>query len=1323
MSNFESYLNQFRVQKGEACNYTGMTINRGSFYIPEENRTTFLSKYYDHVFKQGGSSDLIERHSDLCCVLYDLDMKIDKESEERGYTREIINSFIEISTRIMKKYFDLPVSAYQCFVLEKDKPTVKKECKKDGVHLMFPYIVTEPSIQHLIRDEIVIEAKHLFEECLNTIEDIVDISVLDKNGWMLLGSSKIDGLPYNLTGIWSYENIEDVGNTFPNRVETSEYYTPSLDLVTLLSIRRFTLADITNFKSDMQDFLESWIDDFNTIQEEKNNIHTRRFHGNINKDMKVNMKTVQSLVSILSTDRAKNYEEWIELGFCLHTISDELLQTWIEFSERVDDYRETASADCSARWGKMRETGLGLGTLHMWAKADNYKAYLEIIQNDLEYFIVKTVNSALSNKDDAKDKAKKEVNISDVIFNVVLALKQKYYHYFICSSYEKKHWYEFEDIRWVEGDADVGLKRKIREDLYDDYVAVSTKYRKLSERFQNDHPNKEKYELISAEVFKVAQKLRDATFRKRLLEEASEQLYWSRDRSKQLSSSKFEEILDVNEKLIGMKNGVYDLEKQCFREARCEDYVSLSADIEYQEYFWNDEIIQDINTFISQVLTNKDVRDYVLQTFAMCLDGQIYNEHFHIYTGCHAKGSEILMHDGTIANVENVKVGDMLMGPDSKPREVHELVNGYSQMYEIIPSKGEPFVVNEDHIMVLKATVIGGIVNRKNKKRFELRWHEKDVFGFPVSKCKNFPYNERLQYRKNVIYYKTEDDARNAIENHRTNLIMNNSNYIKNGDVIEIPLKEYIKRMKKINGAKNYFLFKKGVDFPEKDVKIDPYMLGYWLGDGTSKAFAITTMDDIVIDYFDQKTVVDENMDKKVYHKKNNKAKTIYYSSKEKKHGKNRLLNSMKEYNIYNNKHIPSVYKFNNRQTRLELLAGLIDSDGHYNVKSKHYEITLKIEKLIDDTVYLARSLGFAVTKRTVKKTCTNNGKTGMYFNVLICGNNLNEIPVLIERKIARDRLKKKDPLRFGFKVNKLENDQYYGFKLNQDHLYLAGDFFVHHNCGSNGKSKILELFELSFGQYCSKLSIAALTQKRVSSSAATPEIARLRGRRFVVLQEPGENEILNVGLMKEMTGGDKIVARSLNKDPIEFKPQFNMILTCNQRPKIPSDDQGSWRRIRVVEFTSKFTANPDPNDPNQFMIDTDLTSKLKKWGKPFFWILTQYYKEFKKNGYKEPAEVTAATNEYQKEQDAYSEFVTDCLKLDKTSYADVKEVYTVFQEYVRYNNDQKPSKKAFEKYMNTRFGKFGRHRDSKCWKGFKIDEAALNENYGISENPEDELL
>ena len=65
----------------------------------------------------------------------------------------------------------------------------------------------------------------------------------------------------------------------------------------------------------MTEYLVYWIDDFNTINEKQNNVHTRKYHGKLNKD--VNLKTVQSLVSILSIERAKNYEQWIELGFCL----------------------------------------------------------------------------------------------------------------------------------------------------------------------------------------------------------------------------------------------------------------------------------------------------------------------------------------------------------------------------------------------------------------------------------------------------------------------------------------------------------------------------------------------------------------------------------------------------------------------------------------------------------------------------------------------------------------------------------------------------------------------------------------------------------------------------------------------------------------------------------------------------------------------------------------------------------------------------------------------------------------------------------------------
>ena len=122
-----------------------------------------------------------------------------------------------------------------------------------------------------------------------------------------------------------------------------------------------------------------------------------------------------------------------------------------------------------------------------------------------------------------------------------------------------------------------------------------------------------------------------------------------------------------------------------------------------------------------------------------------------------------------------------------------------------------------------------------------------------------------------------------------------------------------------------------------------------------------------------------------------NKAKTINYSSKEKTKNKNRLINSLKEYNLIKNKHIPEVYKINDRNTRLEILAGIIDSDGHYNKKSNQYEITLKSEKLIDDILYLTRSLGFSATKKTRTKKCCNNGKIGTYYQVIFYGNDINE--------------------------------------------------------------------------------------------------------------------------------------------------------------------------------------------------------------------------------------------------------------------------------------------------------------------------------------------
>ena len=142
-----------------------------------------------------------------------------------------------------------------------------------------------------------------------------------------------------------------------------------------------------------------------------------------------------------------------------------------------------------------------------------------------------------------------------------------------------------------------------------------------------------------------------------------------------------------------------------------------------------------------------------------------------------------------------------------------------------------------------------------------------------------------------------------------------------------------------------------------------------------------------------------------------------------------------------------------------------------------------------------------------------------------------------------------------------------------------------------NGKSKLIELFEHGFGDYCGKLSVTLITQKRAASNACTPEVLKNKGKRFVTLQEPDEYEEVNVGAMKEYTGGDKITARGLHKDPIEFKPQWKMVMTANHLPPVSANDRGTWRRITVTEFISQFVYPEEMDDEKkyQFPIDTNL--------------------------------------------------------------------------------------------------------------------------------------
>jgi phage/plasmid-associated DNA primase len=220
------------------------------------------------------------------------------------------------------------------------------------------------------------------------------------------------------------------------------------------------------------------------------------------------------------------------------------------------------------------------------------------------------------------------------------------------------------------------------------------------------------------------------------------------------------------------------------------------------------------------------------------------------------------------------------------------------------------------------------------------------------------------------------------------------------------------------------------------------------------------------------------------------------------------------------------------------------------------------------------------------------------------------------------------------------------------------------------------------------------LTGRRAQSNSATPEIAQSKGKRFGYFEEPEGEQRIDVGLMKEMSGGDRIKARPLFKDPIEFKPQFKLLLLCNDLPKVPADDDGTWRRLCGIEFTSKFVSKPVRE--NEFPIDKYLSEKLVKWKEAFMYLLvTKYYKMYRQTGLNPPDEVTKFTREYQRNCDAYVDFIESAIINTHNEHESIA-MTTLYDEFKSWYMEQygggsgtkTPPRKDLKKYLEKAFGK-----------------------------------
>jgi P4 family phage/plasmid primase-like protien len=205
--------------------------------------------------------------------------------------------------------------------------------------------------------------------------------------------------------------------------------------------------------------------------------------------------------------------------------------------------------------------------------------------------------------------------------------------------------------------------------------------------------------------------------------------------------------------------------------------------------------------------------------------------------------------------------------------------------------------------------------------------------------------------------------------------------------------------------------------------------------------------------------------------------------------------------------------------------------------------------------------------------------------------------------------------------------------------------YYTWEGVGGNGKSKIVELMRLTFGDYQTSLQATVLTRKRPESGAANPDIMAIKNKRFIYLQEPDEKEPLNTSLMKQFSGEDMIEARRLYGDQEKFKVSGKLNMMCNSKPIIRTMDRGTWRRIRVIPFQSKFVAEDDPEyiskKKNVFLRDNELDLKLLKWREPFLSLLVYIYEtQYLVSGLEPtPAIVKKASDDYKESSDSFAKF------------------------------------------------------------------------------------
>jgi len=659
--NYQTYINQFKIQKGDPKKMTNTRIGNqemgiyGGIYS-FDNYPEFLENYYREVFLRGNPEYLTEVQLEKGAILVDVDLRHDYSITTRQYTPEHIADLVDLYLGIFKKCFQLDNNAViPAYIFQ--KPTVNRVAEdkltKDGLHIIFG-IACDHAAQQLIRTKVVAEIADVWGEELNiknTWDKVFDEGISQGGtNWQLIGSRKPGNEVYRLTGIFTstfdgsdgeFSTIYADASTFDMSTgiyklsaRYPNHYEPFL---TTAFLNECTGVKGLSKKPSRNTIVSLDMQEISPLAIKTHEELDRCLKHYLDSISPENYKEYEGYAYTMSLPATYydtgSYDKWFAVGCALRNISNSLFIVWLKFSSQSSAWDFSQVNDRWDDWQKFSlksKTGLTLRSIMYWSNKDAHDKFKEIRENSLDYYIELTLDSGLTDIS-ISNKGKGGATDYDIA-KLLCQLKKDLY---VCSSIDGNTWYQYTHHRWVEIEAGTSLRMSISTELRALYAKKAEQINEaLSALEDTDDPKAKFLDARLQKVLDIYARLGRTNDKKNIMSE-SKDLFYDPD---------FTNTIDTNPHLLCCKNGVWDFKEKVFRDGKPEDYISMCTNIEYIPLSDKTKAIEsEIADFMAKLFPEQELREYMWEHLSSTLVGTALNQTFNNYLGGGRNGKSVLV--------------------------------------------------------------------------------------------------------------------------------------------------------------------------------------------------------------------------------------------------------------------------------------------------------------------------------------------------------------------------------------------------------------------------------------------------------------------------------------------------------------------------------------------------------------------------------------------------------------------------------------------------------------------------------------------------------